>query len=968
MSTSTWWQPNTATTSITFTNSYQTAIRLDSNNPQYVEGFTRSSGKLYFEVLVNNPGPNDGRVNVGAIQDYVASNLAGYLLQNSGSTTYTASAPCVTVLGGLLGSSLSDGDVLMFWVNFDGDGTAPGGLTGLGATGDYVYAIGKNGTWLNQIAFAPLYTGAPVYPYALVCKDQNGDSRFKAWSGLSRASNPPEFTLRVDSLSFSYLPSTITASEWGPGTGYVTASQTYSHNDSWDYPTRYGASSRASLSISGDEFQNLAAQQARIFGANHVRSVPMYAEIQVTAFTKGDLWLGLVGKGFSNNSTVNYHPSLSPTFTTASQVVMGAMVRPNTLDTVDYYVCNFSGTISLVSAAASFTFTTGDTIHFAYNPNERAFWFGVNGVWWNGGNPSTSAAAILMTPATSTVTNHPTWPSFAPFVASEGAEFKVKLNTRTGTTYKPTTFYAMSPAYYSLTGSVHASLSWVTSAAWTISSIGGESAFHLDPVTASNSDKSQRIYASMPGITGRRYIGWRVAYPYTQGSQTYSGYTNMRAFFVRDSAELTESFSTGQNQSGPIGAYGGMGINSQWTSPMDNSGLIVQGALAGSNSSKGLSGTTTDRYPAIPFAVYSLLNYEHGEIQLYGAGPGQQGGSGQFGQEWTQRGGARWTASTSLVIVFQMDDGTYYGGYFGWTDPDNKQTWVIDTGALRPHVSPPVGYKSVNGERMNRGLNKWQDTYALASAAAKPYTLVDGGQVFFDNLSSTSGRKAVSEDAYATGKKWVAYQITGAPSGLGRQLGVGFSRADSISADIVHSLTFGQEESFLGVVWNGGVVSGVNLGVTQFSGTYTTCLSFNLSGGMYTWVQAIDFDTGQIWGGFVHFNGTAGAASIAWAGSDPTGSPLLTFTAGSTLYHSTMIGFEGASVRILDEGMSPVDGPTGYDYWIGDPVPDAGTTSFTPSATTCSSNTSTASNTTTATETVPGGATGATTWWRRIVP
>ena len=43
MSTSTWWQPNTATGSITFTNSYQTAIRLDSNNPQYVEGFTRTS-------------------------------------------------------------------------------------------------------------------------------------------------------------------------------------------------------------------------------------------------------------------------------------------------------------------------------------------------------------------------------------------------------------------------------------------------------------------------------------------------------------------------------------------------------------------------------------------------------------------------------------------------------------------------------------------------------------------------------------------------------------------------------------------------------------------------------------------------------------------------------------------------------------------------------------------------------------
>ena len=80
-----------------------------------------------------------------------------------------------------------------------------------------------------------------------------------------------------------------------------------------------------------------------------------------------------------------------------------------------------------------------------------------------------------------------------------------------------------------------------------------------------------------------------------------------------------------------------------------------------------------------------------------------------------------------------------------------------------------------------------------------------------------------------------------------------------------------------------------------------------------------------------------------------------------------MIAFESAYVRILDEGMAPVDGPSGFTYWVGDPAPNAGTTSFTPSATTCSSNTSTASNTTTATETVPGGGTGAN-WWRRIVP
>ena len=181
----------TNTASATFTNSFATVSLLPSGSTQVAKGFYRGSGLRYFEAVVNSAGGAPGSLFIG-------------LEEGSGLYSFgTADIPSLTA---------SDGDVFMFAVNLEHEGT-PSDISHSASTSVGTIAVGRNGVWAPAGGLIFARAGTTIAPGWRPVVRRTGTSTSAA-----------QVTLRVLTASFSYQPSGYV--QWGESGGVTTNTAT----------------------------------------------------------------------------------------------------------------------------------------------------------------------------------------------------------------------------------------------------------------------------------------------------------------------------------------------------------------------------------------------------------------------------------------------------------------------------------------------------------------------------------------------------------------------------------------------------------------------------------------------------------------------------------------------------------------------------------------------------------------------
>lgn len=189
---------STSNFNATWSNSYASAVLAPGNG--VAAGFARAADKRYFEFVV------DANADVGYLWLGVLWRTGtmqnGWLLGGGSEVGTTAGGIIEGKSAGLTSITAEAGDVFGFAVNYSTDGI--GGLSSLTYAGAGIIEVSKNGVFTGHRAVFPA-SGLYVAGARPLIIQEAGTSTSAV------------VTLRVDSLSYSYLPTGY--SEWGASGG-----------------------------------------------------------------------------------------------------------------------------------------------------------------------------------------------------------------------------------------------------------------------------------------------------------------------------------------------------------------------------------------------------------------------------------------------------------------------------------------------------------------------------------------------------------------------------------------------------------------------------------------------------------------------------------------------------------------------------------------------------------------------------
>lgn len=320
----------TDTPSVSFTNSYGTAVLQPSASNQYVYGFRRTQNKRYLEYRIDDAGGDTSKLWVGMGNDPTAAGTwkIGAIFGSTGlysiwqQPNVTQQIPPST-LGGL--TSISTGDVYMCCVDFGG-GTDHTGTQRAFTTTDgsgnkllpVLFDFGKNGVWGNGQPSWYKYLAGGISGYAIPLVVRESTSASSA-----------TVSLRVVTTSFVYtIPTGFIAWGDGPDGG---AGSSISYTIAWDPARTYGVWSLSGSNLYATHSISAAATVYQMVQSTPLPTVANAAGRRVIEFliNQGG------GTGFPFFSLVDESATTSLTYSQTNNYafLVGSVVRRTTAAT-----------------------------------------------------------------------------------------------------------------------------------------------------------------------------------------------------------------------------------------------------------------------------------------------------------------------------------------------------------------------------------------------------------------------------------------------------------------------------------------------------------------------------------------------------------------------------------------------------------------------------------------------------------
>lgn len=358
---------STSNFNATWSNSYATAVL--APGPAVAAGFARAASKRYFEFVVDS-NANGGYLWLGVLFR-LGTMQNGWLLGGGSEVGTTTSGAIGGKSPGLTSVTATAGSVFGFAVNYSGDGI--GGLSSLTYAGSGIIEVSKNGAFTGHRIIFPissLYVGGAR---PLVIQE----------SGTSTSAN---VTLRVDSLSYSYLPAGY--SEWGQSGGTtVTGPAPFL----WEYTTTSKAAQWSITSTASSSGNVVAWNSTSLTSSTkcvtvRTNALPLTYKVQFEVYgdytvSYGNQTIGIIAEGRTTISSSIENPAYG-TFTYSGRLL-------------NMKFSSWAPRVEGVSDSGGISKSTGSIapnrdkfIGFFYDPTR-----GVVGTYNNAAYPETSASA-----------------------------------------------------------------------------------------------------------------------------------------------------------------------------------------------------------------------------------------------------------------------------------------------------------------------------------------------------------------------------------------------------------------------------------------------------------------------------------------------------------------------------------------------------------------------------------------------
>lgn len=366
---------STSNFNATWSNSYASVVLAPGN--AVAAGFARAASKRYFEFVVNS-NANAGYLWLGVLWR-LGTMQNGWLLGGGSEVGTTSGGIIEGKTAGLTSITAETGDVFGFAVNYSTDGI--GGLSSLTYAGAGIIEVSKNGVFTGHRAVFPASGPYVAGARPLIIQE----------AGTSTSA---VVTLRVDSLSYSYLPAGY--SEWG-ASGGTTVVGPSAYTWEWiatDKGPSYSITGTASASGNVTAFIASTVTATTLVQLVKTTALPIGYKVQFEirgafSLTYSNITVGMIAEGRTTISAAIENPAFGTL--TYSGRVLGILFNSAT-----NYVEGVSGQGQMSKIGGLHSANVDKVIGGYYDPTR-----GLVGLYGSAGyGVSVSAGELLPTPDT----------------------------------------------------------------------------------------------------------------------------------------------------------------------------------------------------------------------------------------------------------------------------------------------------------------------------------------------------------------------------------------------------------------------------------------------------------------------------------------------------------------------------------------------------------------------------------------